>query len=444
MPRGISELAFLRVTLNTNVTLGYSAFFGPVQRVALKNFTQTVTPSACSTEDASCRPMIFHSSSYVQIQNSTFNHLYGRYMFRFVDHIVWENTQSTRTDNRSSSTACVDSEDSGHLNFESTQNVVIRNSTFLYSGAVHQCDDGETINPQGADQGFTTLRGTVSSATSTTLTASGVDFAAMDATHTQPIVAIVAGTGAGQWRRIVNRTTSTSTITIDRPFDIIPDTTSGYLAGFWDGKDWLIQGNTLKGNPRGIWFYSGGQDMAIVGNQLTNNGNIWLRAIQNDKRYQQFVAWDAVVAGNTVTNTQAVQEQNGWVAGIGISLQQPSGGPLVEYGLGDEFRRNTINTYQPNGAFEYINAGLPDGYWAFVDDEPLAGPPTQTTGAGILGALFDRNSASNTTTGYSYGGGDTQLIIACPIGVTTRKDVGSSSGIGSKGTVFFQPSGGCP
>ncbi|MEJ7663178.1 MAG: hypothetical protein WKG07_28390 [Hymenobacter sp.] len=87
------------------------------------------------------------------------------------------------------------------------------------------------------------------------------------------MVAIMRGPGMGQWRRIVSRTATT--LTLDRPWEVVPQTGSRYAIFNWGARNWLVQGNTLAGNLRGIMLYhNASNEVVIVGNRLINSGSI--------------------------------------------------------------------------------------------------------------------------------------------------------------------------
>ncbi|WP_133272248.1 NosD domain-containing protein [Hymenobacter radiodurans] len=77
----------------------------------------------------------------------------------------------------------------------------------------------------------------------------------------------------GQWRQITNRTATT--LTLESNWEVIPDHTSRYAIWTWGAENWLVQGNVMEGNQRGIMLsQNANHDIAIVGNTLINNGSI--------------------------------------------------------------------------------------------------------------------------------------------------------------------------
>jgi len=90
------------------------------------------------------------------------------------------------------------------------------------------------------DSGSPSLRGSVSSASAMTMTASTASFG----TLTNVTVAIVDGKGRGQERMIVSNTATV--LTLDRPWENIPNTTSVYQVG---GVHWRCLSSWMRFSP---------------------------------------------------------------------------------------------------------------------------------------------------------------------------------------------------
>ena len=156
------------------------------------------------------------------------------------------------------------------------------------------------------------------------------------------VLAIVKGKGAGQWRRIKDN--DVHTIFLDVPWTVIPDSSSNYVVTQWSAEDWLVKGNVLKENNRGIWFYCGGTDVAIVGNELENSEGIYLRSDQRVEMGRYNLMWNAIVEENVVSRTARKRP-----AHICSVLAVQKNDTLIGLGsLGIEIRRNTIVASKPN------------------------------------------------------------------------------------------------
>ncbi|WDZ87767.1 hypothetical protein [Micromonospora cathayae] len=119
---------------------------------------------------------------------------------------------------------------------------------------------------------------TVTGATGTTVrTSSALPAGAARATSTELYAWVAEGRGFGQYRRIVDND-GNGTLTLDRPWRTVPDTTSKIDIIFSPAVNnlWL---NNVYSNGRGYLqpFYGGGFDNVIAGNELRSAGglSIW-------------------------------------------------------------------------------------------------------------------------------------------------------------------------
>ncbi len=178
--------------------------------------------------------------------------------------------------------------ETGGLSLDYVKNVVVQANNFEVTGkAVAVRNQGETILSQGGMSHQQTM-GKVTTATATTITDAKneyQDFTDRVSTDWQYVIhptnyqiAIVSGKGAGQCRIIAANTDSS--ITVDRPWDIIPEPGSRYVITQWSAQQMLVLDNILKDNNRGIWIYSGGNDIVIAGNKLINSEGIYIRSDQ--------------------------------------------------------------------------------------------------------------------------------------------------------------------
>src|SRR4029077_9478478 len=183
--------------------------------------------------------------------------------------------------------------DSGGLEIDLVDDLTVLNNTFDTAGKISSANDGETINSQGCNSPDQNL-GTVGAASSTHIEDPSKHWKSLDGYA----VAVVTGPGAGQWRSILSNT-STS-LTIDRPWLLIPPAGSKYVITQWSAQTLLIKGNLLTDNPKGVWMYCGGADVAIVNNALHDSSGIWLRADQRVKSDRFNLLIGALVADNNV------------------------------------------------------------------------------------------------------------------------------------------------
>ncbi|MFD2935012.1 hypothetical protein, partial [Spirosoma flavum] len=185
------------------------------------------------------------------------------------------------------------------LNF--SQNMAVLNNLFkVINGPAQNSNDGEALIAEGGGPDRVDEEtGTVSGATGGSLSDSRKNWGPF---RQQPVVAIVSGPGMGQWRSISRR--QGSTLTVDRPWSVVPGVGSHYAIFNWGARNWLVQGNTMEGNRRGITLYHNATtQVAIVGNTLTNSGSIDLTPVQGIRSDQlQFIPmYTNQIVGNTVS-----------------------------------------------------------------------------------------------------------------------------------------------
>ncbi len=94
--------------------------------------------------------------------------------------------------------------------------------------------------------------------------------------YQQVIVAITDGHGFGQWRRVVGH--SPTELTVDRPWDVIPDKTSSYKVLVATNLGITVANNQVRGSAVGINFYDGVIDSLIANNTVIDGGEISILA----------------------------------------------------------------------------------------------------------------------------------------------------------------------
>ncbi|OWP61943.1 hypothetical protein CDA63_16710 [Hymenobacter amundsenii] len=271
------------------------------------------------------------------------------------------------------------------------QNLAVLNNLFrVINGPSQNSNDGETIIAEGGGPDrIDEDTGTASGATATTLQDNSKNWGTF---RQQPVVAIVNGKGMGQWRRIVSR--SGGTLQLDRAWDVLPVAGSRYAIFNWGARNWLVQGNTLEGNRRGITLYHNATDnVAIVGNTLTNSGSIDLTPLQQQQpgAPQQFVpTYNTQIVGNTVAN---IDGANGVFIGVHTVqfVQSKTFGTSV---IGLEVRRNVLRAHQPNVP-AVVDALFPEGYLNYLQFQQGSEKYVDEQIPSVLGSIFQNNQAIN-------------------------------------------------
>jgi hypothetical protein len=365
-----------------------------------------VTDSVFEESARQAAPLYWHGSSYLTVRNSSFRFLNARIMLGDSSHILWEGNSSTR--DYTLPDQPVPNGDSGHLDLQCTSQVAILGSSFRLVGTNRDSGDGETINTQcGSQPQRSRYWGVATSADATHLVDARQSYSA-SAHGGLFAVWILRGPGMGQWRWVVSDTPTT--LTVDRPWEVVPTSESVYAVREIDAYQFLIKDNTLTDNRFGIEHYTGVQQAAIIHNTLTNDGPIWLRSqVHRQTDVDLSPVWDNYVAENTVSGND---QQQYHTAGMGV-IDDEIAGPLVgAMVLGNEFRRNAVHAEVPNLRFP-SSGNIQDGYWAWTRDESNSGDmPRDDATMATMGTIFDGNQAFDTANAYWVDTGTYSTVIA--------------------------------
>jgi hypothetical protein len=257
-------------------------------------------------------------------------------------------------------------------------------------------NDGETLLTEGGGAKRTENLGDVFAASPTTLTDPGNN---IDVTPFQDGelpenygVAIVGGKGAGQTRRVEAH--AAGTLTVDRPWDVIPDKTSRYSTFVWGLEKSLIKNNRLDQNPRGIWLYQTAvREVDIVGNQIGEGGGIYLRSAQRDKDRLFTPIYGVRIANNKISNTTRQ-----WTSYLNVMFVRMDARDFGIGTIGVEVRGNTLVANRPNLSIATEENGGAEGYANLMRVEAEYGE--QSTQTRLLGTIFQNNVCLNCDAGF--------------------------------------------
>jgi hypothetical protein len=316
---------------------------------------------------------------------------------------------------------------------------IIGNTFDVISGPVTNTtrNDGETLLTEGGGGNRTENLGTVGSATANSLTDTS------NVININPFgtglpenygVAIVSGTGAGQTREVVGY--ANGTMVVDHAWDLTPDSTSRYATFVWGLEKTLIEGNTLVGNPRGIWLYQTAvRDVDISGNTIVNGGGIFLRTFENQSGKQFDPMYNIRVANNNVGNSDGV-----WMSYLDVVFvnQDPLNFGTADTGI--EIRGNQLTPNTPNVQSGTEDYNSREGFMSLMRSGTSGGKLTQTPM--VLGTILQSNQCSNCSTAFVIGTGDYGTVLSGNIPAFTSPQFLSDwqtlgSGIvGSVGTII--------
>ncbi|MCD0490332.1 hypothetical protein LPB86_18995 [Pedobacter sp. MC2016-14] len=348
-------------------------------------------------------PWLWHcngSTNFV-VRNNRVHYAAGRFGFNDSYNGIVENNHITRIANLANYKG-----ETGGFNIDYAQDVVVLgNRLDVEGGKIENHNQGETILSQGCNAEQMDV-GKVSSATATSITDTSKHWARirMESLGSADHIAIIEGKGTGQWRRLLSNTANT--VKIEKAWDVVPDQTSHYSIMRWSAEDWLVKDNILEDNNRGIWFYCGATDLAIVNNKLANSEGIYLRSDQRLMMGRYNLSWDVSINDNEVINT------NGFRPAFVCNVLAIGTKPDTLFGVGSigvEIRRNYVKAHMPNSG-TFVRG---EGYF----NEVLLKNPTYTTGSlknkatGIIGTIFENNKVENADIGYRLYHNIDQTII---------------------------------
>ena len=351
-------------------------------------------------------PWDFKNSCNMIVRNNNFVYNAGRFGANGCHHGLFENNTFSRNGDHQSKG------ETGGLSLDYVTDMVVLGNSFLVTGApIVGKNQGETILSQGGDPNQMTT-GLVTLATATTIMdrkqewqdfTDRVSTSWQYAVHpTNYIIVIANGAGTGQWRTIVSN--NDTILTIDRPWNVIPNPGSRYIITQWSAYQMLVKDNLLKDNHQGIMLYCGGNDIAIVNNKLLNSGGIYLRADQRLflKRYN--LLFNTFVADNEIIDTDGRR-----AAFVSLLLALAKEERLCGTGtICLEVRRNLVQAFLPNVTKSGIRS---EGYLSCMNDAMAKNPLYDPKTAGILGTIFDGNTAINTENAYLIGAGAQHTLI---------------------------------
>ena len=288
---------------------------------------------------------------------------------------------------------------------EFSKNALMQRNRYelLYSDGAKKINDCEAIvAEQGANYQPDLDCGTVTGASATTLSDSSKAWSGSFQQNNIPIVvAIVAGTGLGQWRTISSRTATQ--LTLATAWKVVPDTTSRYSIFAWGTEGWIVKNNTFKDNQRGILlYYNATRDVTIYGNTFTDSGVAVDITPKQDFNYNNTTpsastargilpCYDCDVQGNI---TSDVVGRIGTFMGVHPNqyvVQQLFG----NMALGMEFRNNEVVARSPNTQAK-VDSNFENGYINSLFIQLAGGSYSNPTGTpAILGSIFQNNKVTN-------------------------------------------------
>jgi hypothetical protein len=294
---------------------------------------------------------------------------------------------------------------------------VIGNSFDVLGGPVTNKfrNDGEGIISEGGGGKRTENLGTVGSATSISLTDTtnviNVNPFTAGVIPENYAVAIVAGRGAGQTRRVISY--ASGTLLVDKAWDVIPDTTSRYATFVWGLEKAILKKNSFLQVPRGIWLYqTAARDIDIVENNISEGGGIYVRAAQKLTAKLFDPMYGIRIANNTISNTRKE-----WRSYLSVMFQRMEETDFGIGMIGVEVRGNALRANNPNISQPQELAGNIEGYAVKMQGEGATQALSKDQER-ILGSILQSNSCTDCQTAYLLSDGvklqvqDTNLVLS--------------------------------
>jgi hypothetical protein len=217
-------------------------------------------------------------------------------------------------------------------------------------------------------------------------------------------VVIVSGKGAGQWRTIRAYDAAAHTITIDRAWAVVPDSSSRYATFVPEWEKVIIRGNTFSHFLGGVSLQNWGiNEVDFIGNTLNNSQGLIVRSQQAIASQVFRPAYNVTISGNTLQSPDFSYQQ-----GIKLEYFQASGPNIGSGFLGAALRDNRIMASRPAA---HTSNELPEG----IALRSALQASAAYSNSPIAGAILERNSCLNCSVLYTLGAGDWGTVVSAPL-----------------------------
>jgi hypothetical protein len=392
-------------------------------------------------------PLSVSGSSNFVLRGNTIQYVAGELDFDSTTNGVFENNSVIRDASQSAPSWVVTHVVVGNF----ANNFVLLNNSFgVNGGTLTTANDGETIGSEsGGARRYDEFRGTVQAAGAYSVSdfAQNFNYSTNNAVPNLRVgatIAIVGGQGAGQWATVTGVSADGHTVSINQPWTVIPAAGSTYATFDWGAANWIIAGNNLANNEKGIEFFDASiRDILIANNTLTNDGEILLSPTEQPTGGGLFnLILNTQILGNTVTDNNGLRPAA--ISAVAREDYQNSNFGTAIIGL--EIRGNSITGTNPNTLV--TNTSLDDSkalteginlYWQWQTLGNFAdnGIPS------LLGTVVEGNHLTNSAAAFELNSGDYQTVLASNVttGVGTLKTDVTLPGIShaSVGTVIPAP-----
>jgi hypothetical protein len=422
----ISKLFLANVTFNMGQSYGM-VLGNAVSDFVITGCTITDARNVNNPQGTADNGPISAGTPYFTFTNNTVNYEIGRLHFTNTNHqVVMGNTITIDGSVANLTNVATNSIETGGIEFSFSDDVAyIKNnisvspapnfstlpgnvSSFLY-------DCFELLLSQTSQYGLS-YYGTVSSATSTTITDSSQNWSSTSLTPAigsrTAFVAITDGAGIGQVRNIVSYTNNT--VTVNTPFDVTPTANgSEYTISYFVSNNLIVQDNTFSNGQVGVEVYSGGVNNFIRRNTIYGTHGIKLLGgdvaqctgtnCNSGFSYARTLAWHSDILNNVVDNEDPPAVGN-FPAGIQVQAVQFENYPGYDQGLhgntvfDTEVRNNQLTAHLPNVPTDFhnnVDGWYTIGAWGSnqIDSTGTTAYPGPLVS--VLGTVVTHNQAQN-------------------------------------------------
>ena len=412
MPEGGSKIMLKNCSFDMNT--GWGLAMVNIDKFLMTGCELRITGTDVRGINAPTRtwPFDFKNSCNYTVSDNKIYYNAGRLGANGCHHAIFENNMFIRNGDRQSKG------ETGGLHFDYVTDIIIQKNSFVVTGQpIKSRNQGETILSQGGNPHQYTF-GVVTQATENSIKdikqewQDFTDRVSHDwqyAVHPMNyVIAIVDGVGTGQWRIITWN--NDTVLRVDRPWNVIPQAGSRYVITQWSVYKVLIKDNILKDNHQGIMLYSGGSDVMITGNELTNSGGIYLRSDQRTQNKRYNLTWNVSIVDNKIINTNGLRSAH--VAMLHVKVSNDNSDIFGTGTVGIEIRRNLVQASIPNVDKAGGSSGLgTEGYINRIECRNANGSPCNLNKIAIIGTVIENNTAINTSDAYQISGGAFNTVI---------------------------------
>lgn len=235
-------------------------------------------------------------------------------------------------------------------------------------------------------------------------------------------ISIVGGRGMGQVRRVKSLDKETKTCTIDKPWNVIPDSSSDFIVWVPSGQWSAIYKTTAVDCGKGLWVYRGAYDTVVTDNNLTDTNGVQCVVALTD-----YTGMDSFDTGYFIrlerNNVKGGCRDIANGAYVGFHVTVHSGKQLGKSALvyGAVIRDNNVHdimNYDPSkGSYEagsYPGFGIRTSY--------QSGGALTVTSPLVRGSIIEYNRAENVMGGQFIGGSQKGMIDNMHSGTVSRKN----------------------